>query len=481
MDNPVSHLSTWIASLRKTPDASCVELDSDLDLVKIFECFLQSPYPVYLDNVFQGVERRRFSYLSADPLLVLRSKGRLVELESRGIVHRLEENPFLVLQGLLQYFKVPLLSDFPGFFGGAIGYFAYELAHHLERLPKVEKDDLLLPDMNLGFYDWVVVRDHQNKETHAFFLGLDNSEKAFTPKRLNKIVNEVVKRDICSTSELVIQATHLKSNFSRCRYLAAVKKIKNYIDRGDVYQVNLSQRFEALLNCHPWDLYLRLRQLNPVSFSAYLEYPEVIIQSASPEEFLGLDGDKVRTRPMKGTRPRGKSSAEDLKLLRELLHSEKERAENLMIVDLLRNDLGKVCIPGTVKVPELFAIEKYPTVLQMVSTVQGRLQKGFDAVDILQACFPGGSVTGAPKIRAMKIISELEPSARSIYCGALGYIGFDGSMMTSIPIRTLLVKKEKVFFQVGGAVVADSDPDAEFEETLHKAQGSLDALGIYDR
>ena len=256
--------------------------------------------------------------------------------------------------------------------------------------------------------------------------------------------------------------------------------MKDYIASGDIYQANISQRFEATLSCEPWELYLRLRQVNPAPFAAFLSYPEVTVLSASPEQYLNMRNGTVYTRPMKGTRPRGKTSDEDRRLAAELLASEKDRAENVMIVDLLRNDLGRVCVPGSIEVPELFTIEKYPTVFQMVSSICGRTRPGVDAVDLLRACFPGGSVTGAPKIRAVEIIDELEPTQRSVYCGAIGYVGFDNSTLTSIPIRILLVKGRKVYFQVGGGIVADSDPQAEYEETLHKARGSLEALGIHE-
>ena len=218
--------------------------------------------------------------------------------------------------------------------------------------------------------------------------------------------------------------------------------------------------------------------MNPAPFAAYLQYPEAAVLSASPEEYLRLDGRAVETRPMKGTMPRGCTPSDDRRLAEELHASEKDRAENVMIVDLMRNDLGRVCVPGSIHVPHLFTVEKHPAVFQMVSTVRGEVLAGVDAVDVIKACFPGGSVTGAPKIRAMEIIDELEPTQRSVYCGAIGYIGFDGSMRTSIPIRIILAKGDTAYFQVGGGVVADSDPEAEYRETLYKAQGSLRALGV---
>ena len=247
---------------------------------------------------------------------------------------------------------------------------------------------------------------------------------------------------------------------------------------GDIYQVNFSQRFEAELDGEAWQLYRRLRSINPAPFGSFLGHPDVAVLSASPELFLESTGKDVSSRPMKGTRPRSASTAEDRRLAAELAASVKDRAENVMIVDLVRNDLGRVCEPGTVLTSQLFGIEQYETVHQMVSVVNGRLKPGVGALGLLKACFPGGSVTGAPKIRAMEIIDSLEPTQRSVYCGAIGYIGFDGAMSMSMPIRIMLVKDGRVYFQVGGGIVYDSDPEAEYQETLDKARGSLLALGL---
>ncbi|MXY44292.1 MAG: aminodeoxychorismate synthase component I, partial [Dehalococcoidia bacterium] len=281
-----------------------------------------------------------------------------------------------------------------------------------------------------------------------------------------------------NTNGLPNIATNLRSNFTREQYVEAVKRVKRYIAAGDIYQANISQRFEANVDTDAWTLYQSLRNTAPAPFGAYLGFPESSVLSASPEQFLRVENDFVETRPMKGTRPRGANNEDDIRLGRELAASEKDRAENIMIVDLLRNDLGRVCQPGTIRVPELFTVEKYPNVHQLVSSVTGRLRPEHDAIDLLKACFPGGSVTGAPKIRAMEIIDEIEPVQRGVYCGAIGYIGFDGSMQLSIPIRTMVAKGQRVYLQVGGGIVADSDPDAEYQETLDKARGGLEALGI---
>ena len=268
----------------------------------------------------------------------------------------------------------------------------------------------------------------------------------------------------------------LKGGFSHKGYIAAVEKARRYIIDGDIFEVNLSQRFETELNITPYELYKRLRKINPAPFAGYLNFDGVSIVSASPERFIRLRGDNVETRPIKGTRPRGANPQQDETLADELINSPKDRAENIMIVDLERNDLGRVCRYGSVKVTELAILEVFPTVFHLTSTVVGRLDEEKKAIDLLRATFPGGSITGAPKVRAMEIIDELEPTRRSVYTGSIGYIGFNGDIDLNIAIRTFIVKKNKAYFQVGGAVVYDSDPEAEYQETLHKAKAMIDSL-----
>jgi para-aminobenzoate synthetase component 1 len=288
-----------------------------------------------------------------------------------------------------------------------------------------------------------------------------------------------VKAEI-QRSELALdsKSSKIRANFTHGEYIEAVAVAKEYICAGDIFQVNLSQRFEVDLPVAPYELYRRLRLINPAPFACYLNFDDVVVAGASPERFLRLDGDLIETRPMKGTRPRGRSVAEDDDLARELLQSAKDRAENVMIVDLERNDLGRVCKYGTVKVRELWTLERYATVFQLTSTIEGRLRGGKNRIDLLKASFPGGSITGAPKVRAMEIIDELEPTRRSIYTGAIGYLSFDGKMDLSIVIRTFLIKDGRAYFQVGGGIVSDSDPEAEYRETLDKARALIEALEV---
>ena len=332
--------------------------------------------------------------------------------------------------------------------GGAVGYLGYELHRFLEDSPVPVEDDIGLPDHWLGLYDKAIVFDH-HPHTAGYSIGNTPAE------------------------------ADLISSFSKPEYIQSVKRVKEYIAAGDVYQVNLSQRFSTTLEMDPWDLYLLLRERNPAPYAAYINAGDFQIISSSPECFLTLDpiSRRVVTKPIKGTRPRSADPIEDHRLAQELESSAKDMAENIMIVDLERNDLGRVCEFGSVSVPELAAVESYPTVHHLVSTVTGRLRDDCDAVDLLTATFPGGSITGAPKIRAMEIIAELEPVRRGVYTGSIGCLGFDGSVNLNIAIRTAVVKDGMCHFHVGGGIVADSDPEAEYQETLDKGRAFLEALG----
>jgi para-aminobenzoate synthetase component 1 len=381
-----------------------------------------------------------------------------------------------VLQRLLRAHRRRRAPALPPFQGGALGYFGYDLAHHLEVLPRRAVDDVGLPDLHVGLYPWVLAHDHISDRTWLIVNALD-ADLAAAERLLRELRGVIasVRSDVAEPDHS-LRRRIVAPNFTREGYLQAIATAKDYIAAGDIYEICLSQRFTMEIAEHPWQLYRRLRSISPVPYGAYLGLPEAAVVSASPEMFLRFQNGAVETRPIKGTRPRGSTPELDRRLAAELRASEKEQAENLMIVDLLRNDLGRVCRIGSVKVPELFAIESYSTVHQMVSTIQGELRPELDAIDLLRACFPGGSVTGCPKRRAMAIIDELEPTQRGIYCGAIGFIGFDGSMDTSIVIRTMVVKDRRAYLQVGGAIVADSDPAAEYQETLDKAQAALLAI-----
>jgi para-aminobenzoate synthetase component I len=428
------------------------------------------------------VEQRlgRWSFLGTDPFLTFTARGRQIILRRNGSEEHRDGNPFNLLRALMQDFRLPRPSLAPPFLGGAVGYFSYDLGRVLEKMPSQAVDDLDLPDCFLGFYDAIVAINHLEHRAFICAGGLSESDPSRRPVRAAKQLAEIKAKLALPSSPArdsrPSSPPELSGNFTRPQYLAAVAKAKEYIAAGDIYQVNLSQRYSCDFAESPIALYRRLGEINPAPFAGLLLHPDWALVSASPERFLQVREDWVETRPIKGTRPRGDTPQEDARLARELLDSEKDRAENVMIVDLERNDLGKVCDYGTVDTTELWALEKYPTVFHLVSTVEGRLSPGQNAVSCLKACFPGGSITGAPKVRSMEIIEELEPTRRGPYTGALGYLDFRGDMDTNIIIRTFIIKDGKAYFQVGGGIVADSDPKAEYQETLDKGRALVWAM-----
>ena len=464
------------------------------------------PYRLFLDSAARG-RNGRYSFLCADPVAVVRSTAAATEIldPQTDAVQRVEGDALATVRALLAPHATTPIEALPPFQGGAAGYLAYEWGRTLEHLPATRFDDLALPDVVLGVYDWVVAWDHAVGGAWIVSTGLPETTPAARARRATARLNFVRERldrvpgaspPMRHTPAFVAPHSSrpaapsypvdgawgappigLRSSFTRAAYVDAVARVREYILSGDIFQANLSQRFEATLAGSPWALYRRLRTRNAAPFAAYLDLPEATVLSASPERFLHVDADgHVETRPIKGTRPRGDSPEHDAALGRALVASAKDRAENLMIVDLMRNDLSRACTPGTVRAPELFALEQYATVHHLVSTVVGDLAPGTDAFDLVRAAFPGGSITGAPKVRAMEIIAELEPSARGVYCGSLGYWSVTGAMDTSIAIRTAVVRGDRVYFSAGGGIVADSDPEQEYGETLDKARGMVAAL-----
>ncbi len=380
------------------------------------------------------------------------------------------DDPFKLLRDMLGERSQPI-AGLP-FSGGAIGYLGYDLAHCLERLPSIAVDDIGMPEMAIGIYDWAVVVDHQQQQSWLVGQGRD----AVTRQRWSELVELFSSPPKQMERQPFRLDGEIDSNLSREQYALAFSQIKKYIHDGDCYQVNLAQRFSATATGDPWLAYNYLRQINPAPFSSYLNMPDGQIIGCSPERFLKVREGEVETKPIKGTRPRSKEPTLDRELAAELGNSAKDRSENLMIVDLLRNDLGRSCEPGTVHVPSMFVVESFATVHHLVSTIRGRLASGRDAVALLRGCFPGGSITGAPKVRAMEIIEELEPNRRGIYCGSIGYFGFDGSMDSSITIRTLLHKDGNIYFSAGGGIVADSNMEDEYQETMDKAAAIFEML-----
>lgn len=430
-------------------------------------------------------DRDRFSYIVVSPLHKLTSKNGQVTLDGFPF----PGNPFEVLGDLLSRYPQRRRTDLPTFQGGAVGYFGYELAHQTETLPRAAEDWLAMPDMAVGIYDLVIAFDQNDRKMWLISTGM--------PERLGKAREQraadrmnLLRKYLRLARPLfeVPSAPHApsiqpwRSNFGRSEFEIEVQKVIDYIFAGDIFQANLSQsiRAEYSRDAVPdrFGLYRRLRDISSAPFGAFLNFGEFAVLSNSPERFLKVSDGQVETRPIKGTRPRGETPLSDAELAQELMLSPKDRAENIMIVDLLRNDLSKVCKPHSVNTPAICALESYANVHHLVSTVTGELRDGKTAVDLLKASFPGGSITGAPKIRAMEIITELEKTTRGAYCGAIGFIGFDGSMDTNIAIRSLCVNGGRMAFNVGGGIVADSNPALEYEETLVKATKMFELFGI---
>ncbi len=451
----------------------------------LFAAIKGLPYSFFLDSSGPGQACRdtgRYSFMGCEPFLIFKSKGRSVILEWRdGKREDFASDPFIVLKKIFDRYRIDADREMP-FTSGGVGYFSYDLKRFIEKLPDTARDDLSLHDCVMGFYDCVITFDILNKKAYIASSGMPEADQASISSQARERL-KYFKRLIADTgaqtdTPLFHPSDSLKSNFSKAAYMEAIEKAKEYIRRGDIYQVNLSQRFEVELKAPPFALYSRLRKINPAPFSSYLGFADTVIASSSPERFLLKRGGYIETRPIKGTRPRGRDAFADAMMEKELLASPKDASEHVMIVDLERNDLGKICEYGSVKVSELSILEKYSTVFHLVSTVSGKLKNGIGPIDCIQAAFPGGSITGAPKIRSMEIIEELEPVKRSVYTGAIGYISFDGGMDTSIVIRTFVINGGRAYFQVGGGIVADSDPEKEYEETIHKASGLFSSLGI---
>jgi para-aminobenzoate synthetase component I len=441
-------------------------------------------YLLFLDSA-QASPLGRYSFVCADPVDVLTSQRGWISVNRQfvGVA-----DPLTALKDRLASFPLDPIDGLPPFQGGAAGLFSYELSHHFERLPRTEFNDFSIPDLTVGIYDWVIAFDHEADQ--AWLISTGYPAGGARARRRSEQVLRWLERDAVGEPSFRQERTPIEtpqfpvdalpgmtSNFDRSRYLQTAERAIEYVHAGDCFQVNIAQRLLMPARVAPLALYEKLRERNAAPFAGYFDLCEHVIVSASPERFMQVANGEIETRPIKGTRPRGQTPADDQRLAQELRASVKDRAENVMIVDLLRNDLGRVCEYGSVRVEALCRLESYPFVHHLVSQVRGRLRAGLGPTDLLRASFPGGSVTGAPKIRAMEIIAELERTARGPYCGCLGYLGFDGSMDTNLLIRTFVYSQGWLHFSVGGGIVADSTPEREYAETWHKAEGLLRALG----
>ncbi len=454
---------------------SVVTISFDLpypdDSARVFAPLAHQPWAHWLDSAWPASRAGRYDIITALPRATLVTRGMETRVEyAGGGLEQSRDDPLELLRARL---GPPRPRVSAPFVGGALGYFAYDLARRPHRLPSVARDTEGLPEMAVGLYDGALVIDHHER-TCRLWASDDAAGRGWMERFLAGMRGEPEADDFALTGEI-------ESSLDRDAYQRAFAQVRKYIHAGDCYQVNLALRFAAPCRGRPWPLYRALRARNPAPFSAWLNFPFGQVLSSSPERFLSVRDGLVETRPIKGTRPRSDDPGEDARRMAELSGSAKDRAENLMIVDLLRNDLGQVCAPGSVTVPSLFALESYATVHHLVSTVQGRLAHGQSALDQLAAAFPGGSITGAPKLRAMQIIEELEAERRGVYCGAIGYLGADGSMDTNIAIRTLTCAGNRLRFWAGGGLVADSRADAEYQECLDKARALREVLAGFEQ
>jgi para-aminobenzoate synthetase component I len=438
------------------------------DSARLFAAISGQPWAVFLDSGYPHCQQGRFDIIAAEPSTTLVTTGAVTAVNRSGVLEYSKDNPFDLVKKELLANGAEALPELP-FNGGAIGYFAYDLARRLETLPDLAEDAEHIPDMAVGIYPWAVVVDHLRQQSFLVSHTADSLQ-------WQQLIEQFSSLPLKQESQHFTVTGKITANMDQAAYDQAFARIKHYLKEGDCYQVNLSQRFSATCEGDPWFAYAKLREMNAAPFSAYLNYPEAQILSSSPERFLKLCHGRVETKPIKGTRPRRAYPASDWQQIDLLRNSTKDRAENLMIVDLLRNDLSKTCTTGSVKVPNLFAIESYATVHHLVSTITGQLAEGRHALDLLKSCFPGGSITGAPKIRAMEIIEELELNRRGVYCGAIGYMGFDGNMDTNIAIRTLVHSHGNIRFWAGGGIVNDSVAEEEYQECFDKANALLKLL-----
>ena len=465
------------------------EIMADMDTpVSAFRKLDDGRFSYLLESIEGGEKWGRYSFLGSTPSVIIRSKGNLVETISDGITVQQEtSDPLAFIKDFLAQFTPVEVDGLPRFFGGAVGYLGYDMVRHFEHLP-TEKPALIdAYDSYFLITDTIVIFDNVRQKikvvSNAHLNGEITPEMAYdeATKKIEIIVQRLRATLPTERNTPSGRKIELKSNVTREEYESAVEKAKEYVRAGDIIQVVPSQRFSGELSADPFDIYRVMRTLNPSPYMFFLRLDDTVIAGASPEVMVRKEGKRVELRPIAGTRPRGVSTEEDAQLADELLSDPKERAEHVMLVDLGRNDLGRVCVTGSVNVSELMVIERYSHVMHIVSNVQGELEDNKDAFDLVRATFPAGTLSGAPKVRAMQIIDELEPVRREIYGGAVGYFSFSGNMDLAITIRTLVIKDGMVHLQAGGGVVADSDPAAEWQETVNKAMAARRAIEIAEK
>lgn len=459
--------------------AKLLQLDSTYDSQLLFSLLEKQPWAMWLDSCESNHVDSRYDIIVWQPCITLTTHGNstIVKNIAENNEYQSQEDPLLLLKREQQacFNNVNIVDNTLPFKGGAVGYFAYDLGKRFEVITQQTTKDIAIPEMAIGIYQTAIVVDRKLQQ--HWLICTDETRDNITQffNRTLSELNQPTSTDTLSNQPFTLN-TSWQSNMTASQYQAKFRKVHDYLLSGDCYQINLAQRFSAQYSGSEYQAYCALRQENKAPFSAFLRFDNCAILSISPERFLKLANNKVQSKPIKGTRPRSSDPIIDQEYASALQHASKDRAENLMIVDLLRNDISRVCKAGTVTVPELFAIESFPAVHHLVSTVEGQIAEKYDGSDLLRVSFPGGSITGAPKIRAMDIIEELEPHQRSVYCGSIGYLSACGNMDTSITIRTLVCHNQQIYCWAGGGLVADSIVDSEYQETYDKVNKILPIL-----
>jgi anthranilate synthase component 1 len=461
------------------------------DLLTPVSAFLaiaeQEPHAFLLESAERGEQVGRYTFLGVRPYMKLRARGNAIEIERGRHRERYEGNVFQFVKQLLSEHQTATIAGVPPFTAGAVGYFSYDVVRQLENIGDRAKDDLSLPDCELMFFDRLLAFDHLRHQIHIVAAADVSRERP--RKAYDRAVRDIaaLERKLAAGLRPMMWGKSTKAKggklkihagTTRAKFLRSVKRCKEYIAAGDIFQVVLSQRLDFVPGVGPFDLYRALRQVNPSPYLYFLRMGETQILGSSPEMLVRVTGRKLEYRPIAGTHPRGRDEAEDLRLEEQMRTDEKERAEHVMLVDLGRNDLGRVSEYGSVKVKDLMYVERYSHVMHLVSALEGKLRKDLSALDAFAACFPAGTLSGAPKVRAMQIIEELEPVRRGIYGGSVFYADFAGNLDSCIGIRTMLMRGKKAYLQAGAGIVADSDPASEFQESMNKAQALLRAVKV---
>lgn len=443
------------------------EFKTELDAFDIYSLFKEDKTVTILDSGMGAENLGRYSFIGLNPFTTFKYEDGICTINEKEFIGE----PFEELNKLINKYKIENNTEIP-YIAGAMGYFSYDLGRTIEELPVMAEEEVKIPDCYFYFYDNAVIVDNLKKQAYITALGILKSRE----DSINETKYKILKGNKVEYREVDKSNTEFTSNFGKDEYIDTVEKVRQFIRSGDIYITNLTQRFFCETKKDPYEVYKNLRYINPAPFAAFMNIEDFSLISSSPERFLKIRNSIVETRPIKGTRPRGKDKEQDLINRQELIDSEKDKSELLMIVDLERNDLSKVCKPHSVKVTELFKLEEYSTVFHLVSNVVGELKDEYTSVDCVKACFPGGSITGAPKVRSMEVIEELEPTRRNIYTGCIGYLGFDGNADLNIVIRTILMKDGKAYLGVGGGITWESIKEEEYDETIDKARALMRVL-----